>query len=77
MGSSGQSNARRFRFQEGGIVVVILFLGLLLTVFCGKVNVPAFETNANGERVRVFKTTADGEKELFWWRKTSSSTRRI
>ena len=64
MGSSGQSNARRFRFQEGGIVVVILFLGLLLTVFCGKVNVPAFETNANGERVRVFKTTADGEKEL-------------
>ena len=64
MSSSVHPVARRFRFQEGGIIVVILFLGVLLTVFCGTVKVPVFETNAEGERVRVFRTTSDGEKEL-------------
>ena len=38
-------------------------LSLLLTVFGGKVRVPAFETNAQGERQRVFRTNAAGERE--------------
>ena len=64
MDSSGHSVARRFRFQEGGLVVVIVFLGLLLTVFCGTVKVPVFETHADGERARIFRTNTEGEKEL-------------
>ncbi|MBA4146947.1 MAG: ABC transporter permease [Verrucomicrobia bacterium] len=52
------------RLQEGGLLVVIVLLGLLLTIFGGSVRVPQFETNAEGERVRVFTTNAEGEKEL-------------
>jgi ribose transport system permease protein len=45
------------RLQEGGLLVVICVLGLLLTVFGGKVQVRQFKTNAQGEReiVRVEK----------------------
>ena len=53
----------KFRFQEGGLLVVVFVLGLLLTIFGGKVRLPAFETNAQGERQRVFTTNATGEKE--------------
>ena len=42
-----------FRFQEGGLVIVILVLGLLLTIFGGRVNLPEFRTNAAGETERV------------------------
>src|SRR5437867_7313146 len=38
-----------FRFQEGGLLVVILALGLLLTVFVGSVLMPEFRKNAAGE----------------------------
>jgi len=54
---------RRPRFQEGGLVLVILVLGALLTVFGGKVKVPLFQTNAQGEQERVFRTNASGERE--------------
>jgi ribose transport system permease protein len=54
---------RRLRLQEGGLLVVIFVLGLLLTVFGGKVKVPVFETNAQGERQRVFRVNAQGERE--------------
>jgi ribose transport system permease protein len=53
----------KFRFQEAGLVAVILILGLLLSVFGGKVEVPVFHTNASGERERVFRTNAAGESE--------------
>ena len=56
--------ARRLRFQESGLVVVILVLGALLTLFSGKATVPLLTTNADGERERVFRTNADGEREL-------------
>jgi ribose transport system permease protein len=49
--------------QEGGLLAVIFVLGLLLTLFSGKVKVAKFETNAQGEVVRVFKTNAAGERE--------------
>ena len=55
--------AGRRRFQESGLIVVILFLGTLLTIFGGTVKVPLFETNAQGERQRVFRTNAQGEQE--------------
>jgi ribose/xylose/arabinose/galactoside ABC-type transport system permease subunit len=42
-----------FRFQEGGLVIVILVLGLLLTIFGGRVNLPEFRKNAAGETERV------------------------
>ena len=51
------------RLQEGGLLVVICVLGLLLTIFGGTVKVPLFETNAQGERQRVFHTNAQGERE--------------
>jgi ribose transport system permease protein len=50
--------------QEGGLLVVIFILGLLLTLFGGTVKMPRFETNAAGERVAAFKINASGEREL-------------
>ncbi len=51
------------RLQESGLIVVILVLSALLTLFGGSVKVPQFETNAQGERQRVFHTNAAGERE--------------
>ncbi len=53
----------RLRLQEGGLLVVIFVLGLLLTLCGGSVKVPLFEINAQGERQRVFKTNSAGERE--------------
>jgi ribose transport system permease protein len=64
-GESAKSAPRRVRrFQEGGLLVVIFVLGLILTIFGGSVKMPVFETNEQGERQRVFTTNADGEREL-------------
>jgi len=41
------------RFQEGGLVIVILVLGLLLTLFGGTVQMAEFKTSAKGETERV------------------------
>ncbi len=54
---------RCFRFQEAGLVGVILVLGLLLTVFGGSVNVPVFTMNSDGIRERVMKPNSQGELE--------------
>src|SRR5690348_5229913 len=54
---------RSWRFQESGLIVVIVVLGVLLSIFGGKVKVPLFETNAQGERQRVFRVNANGERE--------------
>ena len=51
------------RLQESGLFIVILILGVVLTIFGGKVKVPLFETTAQGERQRVFRATASGERE--------------
>ena len=58
-----KSGRARFRFPEGSLFIVVFVLGLLLTFFGGKVRLPAFETNAQGERVRVFTTNAAGDRE--------------
>src|ERR1700722_10333634 len=57
------TRGRGLQIQEGGLLVVIFVLGLLLTLFGGTVKVPAFQTNAQGERERVFRTNAQGERE--------------
>lgn len=57
------STKRAFRFQELGLVIVILVLGALLTFFGGRVKVPVLKTNAQGEQERVFITNAQGEQE--------------
>lgn len=49
-----------FRYQESGLVLVILGLGVLLTVFSGTVRVPVFAVAADGARERVFTTDAAG-----------------
>jgi ribose/xylose/arabinose/galactoside ABC-type transport system permease subunit len=51
----------RARMQEGGLLVVILVLGLLLTVFSGTVRTPVFATAADGTQERVYVTNAAGE----------------
>ncbi len=63
--SETSNRARRvsFQFQEGGLGLVILLLGLLLTLFGGSVKVPLFELNAEGQRQRIFTTNAAGERE--------------
>jgi len=62
--SAATASGPRFRFQESGLVVVIIILGALLSLFGGKVTVPKMEVNAQGERQRVFRTNAAGEQEL-------------
>jgi ribose transport system permease protein len=51
-----------FRFQESGLLLVILALGALLTVFAGTVRTPVFERAADGTRARVYTTDAAGER---------------
>jgi ribose/xylose/arabinose/galactoside ABC-type transport system permease subunit len=51
-----------FRFQESGLLLVILALGALLTFFSDNVRVPVFERAADGTRQRVFTTNAEGER---------------
>jgi len=54
---------RRSRFQESGLLLVIVVLGVLLALFGGRVKVPLFESNAQGERQRVFRVNAAGDRE--------------
>ena len=50
------------RFQESGLLLVIIALGLLLTAFSGTVRIPLFERDADGTRKRVFTTNEAGDK---------------
>jgi ribose/xylose/arabinose/galactoside ABC-type transport system permease subunit len=61
--SAPRPRRRSWRFQESGLIVVIIVLGALLSIFGGKVKVPQFQTNAQGERERVFHVNAAGERE--------------
>jgi len=51
------------RFQEKGLLLVIVVLGLLLAGFGGSVQRPLFETKPDGTRQRVFHTNTNGEQE--------------
>ena len=54
---------RQIGFQEGGLVLVVVLLGAFLTFFGGTVKMPVFETNADGERVRMFRELPNGDRE--------------
>ena len=51
-----------FRFQESGLLLVIVALGVLLTAFSGTVRTPVFEVGPDGARQRVFTTNEAGER---------------
>ena len=53
----------RVRFQEGGLLLVILLLGATLTLFGGRVAMPLMRTNEAGEPERVTRLNAAGERE--------------
>ena len=55
---------RAFRFQELGLVVVILVLGALLTIFGGNVKVPVLKKNAQGEWERVLSRMRRANRKL-------------
>jgi ribose transport system permease protein len=67
MDHSAQTAPRRARthsgFKEAGLVLVVLVLGALLTFFGGKVKVPVFKVNDQGERERVFRDLPSGDRE--------------
>jgi len=50
-----------FGMQEVSLVLVVLFLGLILTFFGGTVKVPKLQVNERGERERVFQLV-NGER---------------
>lgn len=51
-----------FRFQESGLLLIILILGVVLSVFSGTVRAPQFQLAADGTRERVFTVDKDGER---------------
>lgn len=54
---------RQLGFQEGGLVLVVLVLGVFLTFFGGTVQRPVFKINEQGERERVFRELPNGDRE--------------
>ncbi len=50
------------KFPEGGLILVILVLGLLLTIFGGEVERPKIITGADGQPTRVMQTDANGQE---------------
>src|SRR6266581_2727335 len=50
------------RFQESGLLLVILALAGFLTWFSGRVAMPVFETGPDGIPQRVFTTDATGDR---------------
>src|SRR6266487_845428 len=63
MSPTDSTARRRLRLQEGGLLIVIVVLGALLSVFGGRVKMPLFQINAQGERQRVFRVNEQGERE--------------
>jgi ribose/xylose/arabinose/galactoside ABC-type transport system permease subunit len=62
MSSPGKMNFSLSKFPEGGLIIVIIVLGLLLAVFGGSVRLPKMQTTPDGKRERVFETNDAGQK---------------
>ena len=62
MASPGKFSFSFSKFPEGGLILAIVVLGLLLAVFGGTVQLPKFQNNAEGKPERVMTTNADGQK---------------
>ena len=50
------------KFPEGGLILVILVLGLLLTIFGGEVERPKIVIGVDGQPTRVMQTDANGQE---------------
>ncbi len=50
------------KFPEGGLILAMIVLGLLLAVFGGSVQRPKLQTGLNGRQERVIETGPDGQK---------------
>ena len=50
------------KFPEGGLIIVIIVLGLLLAVFGGEIQRPKFTTNPEGKRVRLMVVNQAGQQ---------------
>ena len=50
------------KFPEGGLIIVIIVLGLLLAVFGGEIQRPKFTTNPEGKRVRLMVVNQAGRQ---------------
>jgi ribose/xylose/arabinose/galactoside ABC-type transport system permease subunit len=50
------------KFPEGGLILVILVLGLLLAIFGGDVERPMIVTGPDGQPTRVMQTDASGQE---------------
>ena len=61
MSSPGKFSFNLSKFPEGGLIIVIVVLGLLLAIFGGSVQLPKFQTTPDGKRERVFVTNAAGQ----------------
>jgi len=62
MSSPGKMNFSLSKFPEGGLILVIIALGLLLAIFGGSVRLPKMQTTPDGKRERVFETNDAGQK---------------
>src|SRR6516162_8338751 len=62
MASPGKMNFSLSKFPEGGLIIVIIALGLLLAIFGGSVRLPKMQTTPDGKRERVFETNDAGQK---------------
>src|SRR5246500_3279481 len=61
MASPGKFSFSFSKFPEGGLILAIVVLGLLLAVFGGTVQLPKFQTNAAGKQERVMAKNAAGQ----------------
>ena len=50
------------KFPEGGLIIIIVVLGLLLAVFGGEIQRPKFTTNPDGKRVRLMVVNQAGQQ---------------
>src|SRR6516225_8006360 len=62
MSSPRKLNFSLSKFPEGGLIIVIIVLGLLLAIFGGSVRLPKMQTTPDGKRERVFETNDAGQK---------------
>ena len=62
MASTSRFSFSFSRFPEGGLILAIIVLGVLLAVFGGSVQRPKMQTGPDGRQQLVFQTGPDGQK---------------
>src|SRR6516164_3549672 len=62
MASPGKFSFSFSKFPEGGLILAIIVLGLLLAIFGGTVQLPKFQKNAEGKQERVMTKNANGQE---------------